>query len=135
VALRPLTVLLAVLAGIGGALAFFTSSNPALAVPFAGLGVAAAAGAADLVLAGGARIRPQLPPPRLADFPVELLDAFYSGKLGRVGVIAALRRLNRAFDATHEFLSMTEEERLLAAPTPEFLGWVDGELTRLERAT
>jgi hypothetical protein len=135
VALRPLIALLVLFAIVGGALAFFTSSNLALAVPSAGFGVAAAAGAAGLVLAGGARIRPPLPPARLADTPVELLDAFHTGKLGRVNIIAALRRLNRTFDPEHEFLSMNEQERLLEAPAPEFLRWVEGELSRLERAT
>jgi hypothetical protein len=135
VALRPLIALLVLLALVGGALAFATSSNPALAVPAAALGAASAAGAGGLVLAGRARIRDPLPPPRLVDTPVELLDAFHTGKLGRVSVIAALRRLNRTFDATHEFLSVSEEERLLEAPGPEFLRWVEGELTRLERAT
>lgn len=134
-AIRPLTGLLAILAAVGGALAFFSGSNLALAVPAAGLGVVCAAAAAGLVLAGGARIRPPTAPARLADAPVELLDAFESGRLGRVSIIAAVRRLSRSLDEGHELLSVSEEEALLATSEPEFLRWVDAELTRLERAS
>ncbi|HEV2449692.1 MAG TPA: hypothetical protein VGU43_04690 [Thermoplasmata archaeon] len=134
-AIRPLTGLLAIVAAVGGALAFFAGSNLSLAVPAAGLGVVCAAAAAGLVLAGGARIRPPPAPERLADAPVELLDAFQSGRLGRVSIIAAVRRLSRSVDEGRELLSVGEEDRLLEAPEPEFLRWVDSELTRLERAS
>lgn len=134
-AIRPLTGILALFAAAGGALAFFASSTLSIAVPAAALGVVCAAAAAGLVLAGGARIRPPPAPERLADAPVELLDAFHSGRLGRVSIIAAVRRLSRSVDEGHELLSVSEEEQLLGATEPEFLRWVDHELTRLERAS
>jgi hypothetical protein len=135
VAARGLAVLLAAFAVLGAVVAFLTSSELSAAVPAAVLAMAAASGAAAVVLAGSTRFRAPPDPPRLQDAPVELLDAFRSGRLGRVTLIGALRRLDRAFDEHRGSLSVTEEERLLAAPANEFLGWVEAELDRLESST
>jgi hypothetical protein len=129
---RPVALLLTAVAALSGAGAFFTSSDLSTSIPLAALGVAAAAGLAVVVLAGETRFFPATPSVRAGSAPVPLRDAFRTGALGRATIIASLRSLDHSLGDGREPISPEEEDRLTSAPSEEFLGWVEQQLTRLE---
>ena len=120
--------------GIG--LAVWAGGNVDTAVPAAVLAVGGAAGLAAQELWPRLR-RPTTPPTLLVGDPlVGLRDAFRSGQLGRQTIIATIATLHRGLGGgAASPLPLEEERRLLRASSTEFRRWLEGEVTRLERAT
>lgn len=125
------------LAGLAavGALLSFLAEGGGLALPLGG--AAGAAAAAALGIAVGTQMAPArpVPPPLPEGEPERLRAAMGSGPLGRAGVIARLRTLERGSLGGAAAISTDEEARILRLSPKEFRLWLGERLDRLEAAS